>query len=46
MLFDMQKYVYSQSVFNTPYIEIKNINKLKISPSVKINGTKNVLFLL
>ena len=42
MFFDMQKYVYSESVFNTLYIEIKQM--LKEFPSDKISGTKNALF--
>ena len=37
-------YVYSESVFNTPYIEIKQM--LKKFPWDKINGTKNALFFL
>ena len=42
MFFDM--YIYSEIVFNTLYIEIKQI--LKKFPSDKINGTKNTLFFL
>ena len=38
-------YVYSKSVFNTLYIEIKH-KFLKRCPSDKINGTKNALFFL
>ena len=41
MLFDMQKYIYSESVFNTLYIDM-----LKKIPSDKINGAKNSLFFL
>ena len=41
----MQKYVYSKSVFNTLYIEIKQ-KYLKKFPSDKINGTKNALFFI
>ena len=41
MFFDMYKFVYSKSVFNTLYIEIKKTNVKKF-PSDKINGTKNV----
>ena len=44
MLFDMLKYVYSESVFNTPYIEKKQM--LKKFPSNKINGTKYALFFI
>ena len=39
MFFEMQKYVYSESVFNTIYTEIKQL--LKKFPSDKINSTKN-----
>ena len=42
----MYKYVYSESVFNTLYIEIKHKCKKKKIPSYKINGTKNALFFL
>ena len=44
MFFDMQKYIYYKSVFNTLYIEIKYkcLKNLKF----KINGTKNALFLI
>ena len=35
MLFDMYKYVYSESVFNTLYIVIKQVSKK--FPSDKIN---------
>ena len=41
----MYKYVYSESVFNKLYIEIKQMLKKK-NPSVIINGTKNALFFL
>ena len=37
MFFEMQKYVYSESVFNTLYTEIKQL--LKKFPSDKINST-------
>ena len=40
MFFNMYKFVYSKSVFNTLYIEIKKTNVKKF-PSDKINGTKN-----
>ena len=36
MRFDMQKYVYSESVFNT----------FKEFPSTKVNSTKNAFFFL
>ena len=45
MFFDILKYVYSESVFNTLYIEIKH-KSLKKFPSDKTNGTKNALFFL
>ena len=39
MFFDMEKYVYSESVFNTLYMEIKtNVN------GININGTKMTSF--
>ena len=46
MFFDVYKsiYIYSESSFNTLYIEIKNM--LKIFSSDKINFTKNPLFFL
>ena len=40
----MLKYVYSESVFNTLYIKLKQM--LKEFPSDKIDGTKNTLFFL
>ena len=43
MFFDMKKDVYSESVFNALYIEIKQI--LKKFPSDKMNG-KNAFFFL
>ena len=39
----MQKYVYSESVFNTLNIEVKHWDKFS---SDKINGTKNAFFFL
>ena len=36
-------YVYSESVFNTLYIQKLNIKKIALG---KINGTKNALFFL
>ena len=45
MFFDMQKYVYSESVFNTLYSERKH-KMLKKLPSDEIDGTKNALFFL
>ena len=42
MFFDMEKYVFSESVFYTSNIEIRQM--LKKFPSDKINGTNNVLF--
>ena len=45
MFFDMLKYVYSESVFNTLYIEKKH-KMLKKFPSDKIKGTKNTIFFL
>ena len=44
ILFDRQKYVYSESAFNALYIEIKQMSKK--FPQDKINGTKNALFFL
>ena len=44
MLFDIEKYVYSESVFIIIYIEIKH--KCKKVPSDKINGTHNTLCFL
>ena len=44
MFFDLQKYVYSESEFNTLYIEKKQM--LKKFPVDKINGTRNALFFL
>ena len=44
MFFDLQKYLYSESVLNTLYIEIKTNFKKFLSD--KINGTKNALFFL
>ena len=41
MVFDMQEYVYSESVFNTLYTKIKQKYYLD-----KINGTKYALFSL
>ena len=39
MFFDMEKYVYSESVFNTLYMEINtNVN------GININGTKMTSF--
>ena len=43
MFFDMRKYVYSKSAFNTLYVEIKHKSEKKF-PSDKTNGTKNTLF--
>ena len=40
------KYVYSESVVNTPYIEIKHLKIFKKIPLDKINGAKNALFFL
>ena len=40
----MQNYVYSESVFNTLYNEIKQ-KCLKNFPSDKMNGTKKLFFL-
>ena len=40
--FDRPKYVYSESAFNTLYIEIKQI--FKEFPSYKMNGIENALF--
>ena len=45
MFFEMYRYVYSESVFNTLYIEIKHKCKKKF-PSDKINGTKHALLFL
>ena len=45
MFSDMKKYVYSESVFNTQYIEIEQ-KCLKKFASDKINGTKYALFFL
>ena len=45
MFFDMLKYVYSESVFNTLYIEKKH-KMLKKFPSDKTKGTKNTIFFL
>ena len=42
MFFDMEKYVFSESVFYTSNIEIRQM--LKKFPSDKINGTNTVLF--
>ena len=44
MFFDIYKYVYSESVFNTLYIEITQM--LKKFSSDKVNGTKNALLFL
>ena len=44
MLFDIEKYVYSESVFSIIYIEIKH--KCKKVPSDKINSTHNTLCFL
>ena len=44
MIFDMEKYVFFKSVFNTLNDDITQM--LKKFPSDKINGTKNVLFFL
>ena len=44
MFFDIYKYVYSESVFNTLYIEITQM--LKKFSSDKISGTKNALLFL
>ena len=44
MFLGVKKYLYSESVLNTLYIEIKQI--LKKFPSAKINGTKKALFFL
>ena len=44
VFFDVQKNISSESVFNTLYIQIKQI--LKRFPPVKVNGTKNALFCL
>ena len=44
MLFDMQMHVYSESVFNTLYMEIKQM--LKKFSSDKINGKRYALSLL
>ena len=44
IFFDMEKYVYSESVFNTLYIKIKQMSKK--FPAKKMDGTKNVLFFL
>ena len=44
MLFDMQKSVYSENVFNTLYTEVKQI--LKKLSSDKINDTKNALIFI
>ena len=40
----MLKYIYSESLFNTLYIEIKQL--LKKFPLDKINGIKNAFFFL
>ena len=44
MIFDMEKYVFFKSVFNTLNNDITQM--LKKFPSDKINSTKNVLFFL
>ena len=44
IFFDIQKYVYSESVFNTLYIEVKQM--LKKFPLDKISVTKNAHFFL
>ena len=52
MVFDIKKYVYSESVFNSLYIEIKRkcfisfFFQIKKVSSHKISGTKNGLFFL
>ena len=43
VFFDMKTYIYSESVFNTPYIEMKQI--IKKFASENIIDTKNDLFI-
>ena len=43
VFFDLKTYIYSESVFNTPYIEMKQI--IKKFASENIIDTKNDLFI-